>query len=220
MNRLQLRELTLSYLDDSSGTYFTEAQVNVWLQNAQRKVQRQLIEAKQNFYLKCVQTEIQENQCGLALPSDFMMCHRLEIILSGTFPNENKCPLTPITLMQQDLLGPTPSVPQAYYFKKNVIGIAPIPQEAYVIRMVYSYAVTDMLYDVSVPDVPERYQELMAIYAAIDGFLKDDRDNAYLMKIADSYIEGMKRESQQRQEQTSRSVVSTGGDWGYGGDIF
>lgn len=219
MNRAELRALTASYLDDLDQTYFTPTQVNSWLNNAQRKVQRLLIETKQNFYLKCVQTTTVTNQCALALPDDFMMEHRLEIVLSGVFPNECKSPIEPITLMQQDLLGPTPSTPSAFYFKKNNIGLAPIPDNEYVIRLTYSYAVADMNSDTSVPDIPERYHELLSIYAAIDGFLKDDRDNSYLMKIADNYIEMMKREAQQRQEQASRRVVTRGDDWGMG-DIW
>ena len=219
MNLSQLRDLTVSYLDDLQQTYFTPSQLDVWLNNSQRKVQRQLIEAKQNFYLKCVQTTVQANQCGLLVPDDFMICHRLEVIVSGTFPNENRAPLSPITLMQQDLLGANPATPAAYYFKKNVLGLAPIPDQAYVMKMTYSYAVPNMTNDNSVPDVPERYHELLAIYAAMDGFLKDDRDNGYLMKMADTYITDMRREAQQRQEQESRRVVTRGDDWGMG-DIW
>lgn len=220
MNLLQLKNLTVSYLDDLQFGYFSEAQVKVWLNNAQRKVQRLLIEAKQNFYLKCVETQTQVNICNLVLPLDFMIAHRVEMVLSGVFPNESKTTLAPITLMQQDLLGPTPSTPQAYYFKRNNLCFAPIPDNTYTIRLTYSYEVTDMVNDSSVPDVPERYHELLAIYAAIDGFLKDDRDNAYLMKIADDYIAMMKRESQQRQEQESRRVVNMDSDWGGLGDIW
>jgi len=217
MNLAELRELTVTYLDDLQMGYFTEAQLNSWLNNAQRKVQRILINEKQNFYLKCVQTETVENQCNLVLPSDFMMAHRIVLVLSGTFPNENISTLAPITLNEQDLINPTPSTPAAYYFKRNNLCLAPIPNQAYALRLTYSYEVTDMTNDNSVPDVPERYHELLSIFAALDGFVKDDRDNTYLMKLADSYIKDMKSEAQQRQEQASRSVVRTGSDdWGMG----
>lgn len=222
MNLAQLRQLTVSYLDDLEETYFTPAQLNVWLNNAQKKVQRLLIESKQNYYLKCVQTQTVADQCGLALPDDFLILQKLELVLpGGVYPNENKYPLTPITLMQIDLLSPNPSIPQAFTFKKNKIILSPIPMQAYVVRLTYSYVVTDMVADTSVPDVPEYWHELLAVYAAIDGFLKDDRDNTYLMKIADDYIKQMKQTTQQRQEQTSRRVVSSGAyGFGGGGDVW
>lgn len=208
------------YLDDPDQGYFTATILNQFLNNAQRKVQRILIDMKQNFYLKCVESQTVINQCNLALPDDFMMANRIIIVLNGVYPNECIAPLCPITLNQQDLLGPTPAIPCAYYFKKNNLCFAPIPNNIYTIRLVYSYQVTDMTSDTSVPDIPERYHELLAIYAAMDGFIKDDRDNTYLKGLAQDYIENMKAEAQQRQEQTSRMVVSSGDDGDWGGVLY
>lgn len=208
LNLLELKNLTVSYLDDLEFGYFTQPQVTRFLNNAQRKVQRTLIDMKQNFYLQCVQTNTVANQCNLVLPQDFMMAHRVEIIIGGVFPNESKFTIEPITLNQQDLLQSTPSTPGAYFFKKNNLILAPMPDGPYLLRLVYSYEVTDMLNDAEVPDVPERYHELLAVYAALDGFVKDDRDNTYLMKLKDEYIEMMKAEAAQRQEQRSREVVT------------
>jgi len=220
MNQDELADLTVSYLDDLEFGYFTRPQVNMWLDNAQRKVQRILIDLKQNFYLKCVETETVANQCNLTLPQDFMMAHRVVVVISGTFPNENIGVVAPITLMQQDLMGPTPALPEAYYFKRNNLCFAPIPDQVYSIRLTYSYEVSNMVNGSSVPDVPERYHELLAIYAALDGFIKDDRENAYLLALADKYIENMKAESQQRQEQQSRTVRTHGDFDDFGGSMF
>lgn len=220
MNQNDLANLTVSYLDDLAFGYFTRPQVNTWLNNAQRKVQRILIDLKQNFYLKCVESQTVANQCNLTLPQDFMIAHRVVLVISGTYPNENIAIVCPITLMQQDLMGPTPAMPEAYYFKRNNLCFAPIPDQTYAIRLTYSYEVADMTNGNSVPDVPERYHELLAIYAALDGFVKDDRDNTYLMSLADKYIADMKAESQQRQEQQSRTVRTHGDFDDYGGSMF
>lgn len=208
MDLAQLQDLTVSYLDDLEFGYFTKPQLNVWLNNAQRKTQRVLIDQKQNFYVKCLQTYTVANQCNLILPEDFMMAHRIEGVISGTYPNEVKTSIVPITLMQQDLLSSVPAFPESYYFKRNNVCFAPIPDQAYLIRMNYSYQVADMILPTDVPDVPERYHELIALYAALDGFVKDDRDNQYIKQLVAEYIEDMKREAQQRQEQASRDVVS------------
>lgn len=215
MNYQQLANLTVSYLDDLNFGYFTQAQVNVWLNNAQRKVQRILIDLKQNYYAKCVQTLTATNQCNYVLPDDFMMAHRVEVVIYGSFPNEVKNAVIPITLMQQDLLSAVPAIPEAYYFKRNSLCFAPIPDQVYTIRLTYSYQVADMINSYDVPDVPERYHELLAMYAALDGFIKDDRENAYLMGLVEKYEEKMKAEAQERQEQAAREVVSMREDmWG------
>lgn len=218
MNLTQLQNLTVSYLDDLEFGYFTKSQITVWLNNGQRKVQRVLIDQKQNFYVKCLQTYTVANQCNLVLPDDFMMANRIEGVLSGTFPNEVRSAIVPITLMQQDLLPSVPAFPEGYYFKRNNLCFAPIPDGAYLIRMNYSYQVADMVNDTDVPDVPVRYHELIALFAALDGFVKDDRDNQYIKQMVEEYIENMKREAQQRQEQASREVVSMQTD--FSGVIF
>lgn len=208
MNLQELQNLTVSYLDDLNFGYFTQSQLTPWLNNAQRKVQRILIDLKQNYYVKCLQTYTVVNQCNLILPDDFMMVHRVEGVIYGTFPNETKSAIVPITLMQQDLLSSVPAFPEAYYFKRNNICFAPIPDMAYLIRMNYSYQVADMVNLTDVPDVPERYHELLAMYAALDGFIKDDRENPYLMGLVEKYEEKMKAEAQERQEQAAREIVT------------
>ena len=40
MTRSDLRTAVLSWADDNQGAYFTAAQVNVWLNMAQREVQK------------------------------------------------------------------------------------------------------------------------------------------------------------------------------------
>ena len=208
MTFLELQNLTVSYLDDLQFGYFTQPQVQVWLNNAQRKVQRILIDQKQNFYTKCVETVIPANQCALILPLDFMMANRIEIITQGTYPNEVKFPLQPITMNEQDMVSRAPATPQVYYFSKDLLKLAPVPNQDYRIKLIYSYSVADMVFPQQEPDIPYRYHELLAVYAALDGFVKDDRDNNYLKGLAEEYITSMKAEANARQEQVARRVVA------------
>lgn len=217
MNRLELRNLVLYWLDDLQAGYFTEPQVNVWLNNAQQEVQKRLIKAGQNYYLKCVQTSIVINQTKYALPEDFKKLNRLEFVVDGTvYPNEVIYPIIPITTNQKDMVYQGAGQPSFYSLRKDSIIMYPPPNVAGTLRLFYSYAITDMLTDVDVPDVPIQYQQLIALLACEDGFLKDGRSNELLQKKMAEYEQMFDTDANERQVDTIRAVVMTG-DGNYNG---
>lgn len=218
MTFLELRNLVWYYLDDLQGGYFTETQVNVWLNNAQKEVQKRLIKAGQNYYLKCVQTSLVVNQRYYSLPEDFKDLNRLEIVLSGTVPNETYSEIAPITTNQRDLVADMTGTPQFYSLQKNAIRLYPAPDTALTMRLFYSYLVADMTLDTDLPDVPADYHELIALLAAEDGFLKDGRSSELLQKKLSAYERMMDTDTNERLEDLPRGIVQTGQydqDFGY-----
>lgn len=218
MTRSDLRTLVLSWLDDTQGAYFTAAQVNVWLNMAQREVQKLLLQAGENYYMKPVETTTVSSQSDYVLPSDFMVEHRLEIVISGSGPTENRQALTPITTNQQDLISIALGNPTNYYIKKDRVTLSPTPQQSYTLRLYYSPRVTDMASDSDSPDVPEQYMEYVAILAAYDGFIKDDRAPNNLVAKKEKYEQLLKQMAEDRTQDLSRQVVmvndyDTGGAW-------
>lgn len=209
MTFAQLRTLVWSWLDDPNGTYFTASQVNVWLNNAQRECQKQLIQAGENFYVTQVYTQTVQNYDTYALPTDFMRLNKLQVVLSGTSPNENRAAIVPVTLVQLDQVSMTTGTPTCHNIRKNCITLRPIPDNAYRIYMDYSYLVGDMVSDSDVPDVPIQYQEYLAVLASIDGFLKDQRDPAPFFTKRDFYLSLMKQDSENRHVDSPRQVVTT-----------
>lgn len=209
MNLGELQNLTASLLDDLKFGYFTKPQVTVFLNNAQRTVQKMLLQAGQNFYVKCVETMTDTSSCSYALPLDFLKLHRLEIVLNAGSRYETRFPLPQITLNQIDLLTFSPAQPTNYYFKKNRLVLAPPPQTPQTMRLFYSYLVGDMIAETSVPDVPETYHEFIAILAAEDGLIKDDRDASKLLNKKQFYEEMLKRDAQARGEDRPRTVNET-----------
>lgn len=210
MNRGELRTLALSWLDDLAGTYFTESQMNVWLNNAQREVAKQLIQSGEQWYTTRASTGIGPNYTVYTLPEDFLRVDKLQILISGTVPNQNFQLLTPVTLVQLAQLSP-PSIgtPSAYAIRKNYLVITPIPSQAYTIYMDYTYRVADMGSDTDIPDVPPQFQEYIAVLAAADGFLKDQRDPSMIMAKKEYYLQLMKQDSQNRNVDAPRMVVAT-----------
>lgn len=209
MTRAELRTLILEWLDDVNAGYFTTATVNTWINNAQREVQKKLLEAGDNYYLETVQTSTVASQADYVIPDDFVKLHRLELILSGTGVNENRLQLNPITLNQQFDYGNGLGTPIAYALKKNRLTLFPTPDQVYTLRLYYSPRVADMNSDSDIPDVPEDYQELIAIEAAFNGFIKDDRSPAVLIDKQAKYIQQLKQTSEDRKQDRSRRVIET-----------
>lgn len=213
MTLSELRTLTSVWLDDLQFGYFSAAQIDVWLNNALQEAQKLLIDAGQNYYIACpVVTSLVINQREYVLPIDFKKLHRLEVIVSGTTPNEDVVPLQPITLNQQDLVPNKTGQPAFYYVKKNRLVLYPAPDTTLNLRLYYSYRVADMTLDTDEPDLPEEYHEYIAIKATLDGFLRDGRDpGAFLAKLSD-YEDKMKMAANERLQDQPRQIVETGSD--------
>jgi len=210
MTFAELQSLVSYWLDDLNFGYFTQTQVKVWLNEAQKEVQKKLIKAGQNYYTDFVQTTTVQNQAYYVLPSDFKKLNRLEIITGGTVPNESVQSLTPMTINQQDLISRGTGQPIYYFIQKDQLVLFPTPDTAQTLRLYYSYMVSDMTLDNDTPDVPESYHQLIALYACQDGFLKDGRANELLVKKIGEFERDMDMDSTDRQQDTVREIVLTG----------
>lgn len=209
MTRLQIKTAVLAWLDDPNGLYFTDSIVNNWINLAHRQVQMELLQAGENWYMKPVESYTVIGQSDYVLPSDFIYEHRLEIVLNGTGTNENRQPLSVITTNQQDLISIALGTPDSYYIKKDRVTISPTPQSAYLLRLYYSPMVADLTSDSDVPDVPEQFMEMVALFAAFNGYIKDDRVPNNLMSKKEEFKAIMKQSAEDRTQDKSRQVVIT-----------
>lgn len=216
MTLLELEDLVLSWLDDPNASYYTRPQLKVWLNNAQREVQRRLLKAGENYYETPVSTNTVTNQKGYQLPSDFLKVHKLEIVLSGTGVNANTQLITPTTLVQQGAYyNPIFGIPVTYVIRNNCLLLEPVPNNIYELRMVYSPKVQNMVADTDVPSVPDTYTELIAVLACLDGYLKDKTDPSnFITEKRDYYMLSMEQDMKNRQIQSPRMVVQTQ-DYGF-----
>lgn len=212
MTLADLQNLTAYWLDDVNFGYFTIPQVTLWLNNAQREVQKILLQSRANFYVTPVQTTLVVSQNDYVLPIDFMTLHRLELIMSGTPPNEDTVPISPMTINQQNLVSNKQGTPQFYFLKKNRIRIIPAPDTALIMRMYYSYTVADMVNLYDTPDIPSPYHELLSVLATIDGLMKDGRNVQPMIAKREYYEKLLKEETQDRNEDAPRGIIQTGND--------
>jgi hypothetical protein len=213
MTRGELRNLVLYWLDDLDAGYFTPTQVNLWLNNAQMEVQKQLLQCGEYWYLKCVFADTVQNQDCYSLPADFLKCHRFELRVQGTSaPNEVWTTLVDQTLQEAAMFNYGAAQPGVYTIGKDCFYLRPIPDSGYRIKLHYSYRVDPMVDDLNVPDVPDQYQEYIAVLAAIDGFLKDERDPTPMYAKRDYYQDMMKKDQIQRNRAQPRRIIRTSDD--------
>lgn len=211
MNFLDMQNTTAYWLDDLQFGYFTPTQVKLWLNNAQRRVQKRLIKASQSYYNRCVQTALIRDQREYVLPDNFKKVMRLELVTSGIYPNENIQPIIFITTNQKDLIQNSGrGTPEWYTFKRNRLVINPAPDSTLTLRMEYAYEVADMILDTDIPDVPLSYHELIPLLAAEDGLLKDGRASEILAKKLKEFTDEMDSDDQERNQDSSRGIVETG----------
>ncbi len=213
MTRLDMQNLVLQWVDDPNGGYFDPVNfVQPALNRALLEVQKQLLQAGENYYIKVpppVTTTV-ANQADYILPDDFVKLHRLEYVISGQGVNEEISSLQFITLNQQDLIGRSVvGTPVAYNIQKNRLQLFPTPDKATTLRLFYSPRVVGMSSDSDSPDCPEDYQEYCCVLAAYDCFIKDDRPPTNILTKKAYYENLMKEEMQQRSQQGPRMVVTT-----------
>jgi hypothetical protein len=221
MTRGELKALVSYWLDDLSFGYFSETQVNLWLNNGLERLQRKLIGSGERYYTKCVVTDTVRGQREYVLPDDFRKIQRLELIISGyATTQEQRRPLTFVTLNQQDLLSTLLGPPARYTIRKNRIQVYPASDSnSYKIRLYYTYKVSPMDEDIDEPDAPLQYHELIALYACEDGFLKDGRMSEILLKKMKQYEDEVDRDSIERHQDGPREVVVTE-DYGDSGGYY
>lgn len=210
MTFLELRVLTSTWLDDVNNGYFTVAQVNQWLNNAQREVQKLVEQSFEGRFEKCVETTTVVNQREYQIPTDMKRVVRLELVLQGSsFENESVQRLDKITPNQQDFFTERVSTPRAYYFKNNQIILVPAPNIAKTLRLTYTYRLADMVNDGDVSEIPEDYHEMMAVLATLDGLYRDGRDPGPMIEKRKYYEQQLKRDAEQRHIDSPRTVVQT-----------
>lgn len=214
----ELKTLFSYWVDDLQFGYFTEPQAEVFINNGFKELQKKLINQGQDWYVKIVTRSTIINQARYVLPCDFRKIRRMELV-ENPGVNESSKQLRRITMNQQDQWGKT-GIPEVFYVMKNELVLKPEPQELRTIRMHYIYRAPVMVNPGDVPDAPEEYHELCAIYGALDAFLKDGRDPSLLLEKTKAFEEALKNDFQERIVSQPRFINSQYDDEGGFGVLF
>lgn len=217
MTFLELRNLVSYYLDDLQLAYFTAVQVNRWINNAQESVQKQVIQAFEDMFVKCVQTTTVIGQREYNLPDDFRKLNRVQLVLSGATPQtESLMDLVKITRGEEANSFSNFGTPSAFYFLNKQVILTPAPDTTKTLRMDYTYRLQPLSADSDVSEIPIEYHELIAITATVDGLIKDGRDPGTLLAKKIQLEKELREDAEQRNISSPRTVVTTQDD-DYGG---
>ena len=215
MTFLQLRQLVSGWVDDKDNGYFTVADVNQYINNAQQEVQKILIQAFEDLWVKCVETTLVPFQIEYQLPTDFKKLNSLEVVVNGygNVQTESVTGLQKITRNQKyGIVGVNYGTPQFYYFQNNKLILQPAPDTARVLRLGYTYRIEDLVNDGDEPDIPSEYHEFIAVLATITCLTRDSRDASTFIEKRNYYEQQLKRDAEQRNIDSPRTIVQTMSD--------
>lgn len=219
MTLSELRTLTSFWLQDTENGYFTTAILDVFINNAQRELQKLLLQAGESYYTICVETSTVANQRDYALPSDFLQLDLLERITQGSDDTAATERLYPLERSEIEVAGynaraTNQGLPYNYVLNKSTFSLYPVPDSVKTLRLWYSPRVTDMSNDADTPDAPEDYHEFIAILAARDGFLSDNRSLAPIESKLAYYEKMLEEQSESRNSDSPRMVIATSTGFG------
>lgn len=217
MNRGELRSLSLEWLDDPDGGYFQESFMNRCLNQAQREVQKLLLQAGESYYTECVETSTVASQRDYALPSDFLDLELLERVVSGSGDTADTIRIHPMRRSEIHAVYynfSNTGKPYNYVINKNTFSLFPVPDSVETLRLWYAPRVADMANDAAEPDCPEDYHEFIAILAARDGFLKDGRSLGPIESKLAYFEKLLKETAESRNVDSPRMVTVTEGGFG------
>ena len=209
MTFLELRVRVSTWLKDKNNGFHTVADVNSYINDAMREVHRLLVQAAQNFFFKCQKAQFVAGACEYFLPSDFIKCERLEVVLSQNDGADVTKALMPISLNEQNNYPQSKGIPDFYCLIGNKIKFFPIPNDDLFIKITYTYRLADMTLDNETPAIPEEFQEMIALLATKSGIITDGEANPRLDEKIQMYMNTLKAAAASRVRQTGRRIIMT-----------
>lgn len=205
-----LRTLCWDWLDDPAGSYFIQSTLDLRLNLAQKELQKRLISANQQWYVKCVNTATVIGQNAYAVPSDFIEVIRLDYVTQGSGTTATTQKLMSITPNQVDMVTDTQGDPQFYYLQnQNLIILVPTPDRAVTLDLRYAYLLADMASASDTPDVPAQFSEYIAVLATRDCLIKDGRPLTPIESKLQHYEKLLKESAVQRLADGARMITRT-----------
>lgn len=209
-------------LNENTARFWTDAQLNTWINEACRDVARRT-ETLQDFHTSLL---INAGLGKYDLPSDVIRLHRVEFIPLGS---DNTYVVEPSTYQEMDRMwgtNQTSMMSYPYYFvlwgfpPGLTIQLYPIPSQAGSLNIYYYRQPKTLTNDTDVVEIPEGWQDLLSLYVEYVAKRKD-RDMTWqeAKTLYEEQIQYMMDRTRVWHDQAR--VMTIGGsalpDWLYGG---
>lgn len=185
MNLGEIRGQVREFLNEPTEGFWTDAQLNTLINIAHRKLNATISATKEDFFVVSATFQTVAAQKSYALPSDFRQMLRLEIF----DPND---PHAIVKLDEMDFPriedeGDWPfsenGRPVRYVIRGSQMDLYPIPDQVYNLRIYYDQRQTDLNLDTDVPASPVEFHDMLAIWAAILAFQKQQESTLELAAL-------------------------------------
>ena len=189
MDRGALRTLVRSLIDEPSADFWSDAELNTWINLGQRHYVNKIGQAFEHYFGTSSFISYVAGTQFYDLPSDNIRLVRVERV-----DFEDPVELDPISINDKErfsrtLIAQTTGIEnfEFYFIFGGQIGIAPTPDISLTnnIRLFYIQRVPDMTGDSGAGNSPflgllEEHHEITAYYAAIQAYAKDEANPALL----------------------------------------
>lgn len=174
MNRLQIRQKARRKLDETSAKFWTDEDLNDFINQGYRYYWQWMIQAGQYITLKETNLDIVASTSTIALPSDFIKVKMLERVIDGI-----QIPLDYYDRTESENY--TTGVSTAnFLYSYRLLGanlvLEPTPQESATsgLKLTYFYMMDEMDDDSDIPLIPLLYHDLLVSYAVIQAKEKEE----------------------------------------------
>lgn len=184
-----LRSEVYTRLAESGSGFYTDAEINQWLNDGTRDLS---ITTEPLVTTATVTTVTGTRE--YKLPQDYLNVKRALYLVNSAWTDLTETTWEALFDANSDWENDATGQPERWYWRQNVIGLAPAPSATYsgadTLRIMYSYTPAAMSGDSSTTGLPEWLDDAAILFAVYRGYLKD-RDFQRAQATAQEYSRGV-----------------------------
>lgn len=221
-----IRTLVRGYLDETSPSDWTDAELNVLINQRYHRVHTAVIDVFEDYKITTSFDNLIANQQEYTLPTDLFKVKRVEVnydISNSNSTFQKAAPLTALdsvrTRLAETNIGSNIIRNPVYYVTGTSIGFLPIPTSSGTSAIKYWYipVLSDLSADASTIDIPypDRYYHLIAEGATADALRFGEQSTIEADKFDQKFVAGvllMQEELEDRVADDSKFVIDVSGD--------
>jgi len=180
MNRSELRTALRSLLNEDTAGFWTDAQLNTYLNLANDRVNSIVSATREDYFTISATFATVQGTQNYAFPSDCRFIRRLEIY----DPNDTNYIIKldelrwPRIEANGDWLFTNQGMPKRYTIRGQQFSLYPIPDTVYNMRLYYDSRPGNMDSDSDSPDTPTDFHDMLVYWAALLAKKQNEEDDA------------------------------------------
>lgn len=176
MDRATIRGLARTWLNEASAGFWTDAELNTFINLANQKVNVTISNMVEDFFTQSATFPTVSGTKSYSLPTDFRFMRRLEHYNASDASDIIK--LDEIRFPRTEAGGEwgfaASGKPEGYILRGSQIDLYPIPDAAYPLRIYYDYRKSDLTADGDIPSSLTDFHDMLVLWTVILALLKNN----------------------------------------------